>query len=139
MFAACGWLNAESSPWPTSIPGSKFWSMSAVSLPTRPALERMWFGSQYATVGSTATKAVVSKLDGRLPPPGLYGPFATGDFCFWNGDFTLDCESPSTKHVADPTVRLVGFGPRCNVIDSKTGVFVASHLFPGICPKQKAT
>ena len=64
----------------------------------------MWFGSQYATVGSTATKAVVSKLDGRLPPPGLYGPFATGDFCFWNGDFTLDCESPSTQefHVTDP-------------------------------------
>ena len=29
-------------------------------------------------------------MQGKLPPPGLYGPFATGDYAFWNGDFTLD-------------------------------------------------
>ena len=23
---------------------------------------------------------------GRAPPPGLYGPFVTGDFAFWNGE-----------------------------------------------------
>ena len=45
--------------------------------------------SRYATVGSTAAVEVVTRMQGKLPPPGLYGPFATGDFAFWNGDFTL--------------------------------------------------
>jgi hypothetical protein len=68
-----------------------YWNASSVSLPTRPALERMWFGSQYATVGAAASATVASKFKGKkLPPPGLYGPFATADFAFWNGDFTLD-------------------------------------------------
>ena len=40
----------------------------------------------------------------KLPPPGLYGPFATGDFAFWNGDFTLDCK-PS---------HALSYGLRCN-------------------------
>ena len=68
----------------------RYWNASSVDLPTRPALERMWFGSQYSTAGSTASADTVVQMQGKLPPPGLYGPFATGDFAFWNGDFTLD-------------------------------------------------
>ena len=67
-----------------------YWNASSVELPTRPALERMWFGSQYSTAGSTASADTVARMQKKLPPPGLYGPFATGDFAFWNGDFTLD-------------------------------------------------
>ena len=43
-----------------------------------------------ATAASAAPANVVDRLEGKLPPPGLYGPFATADFAFWNGDFTLD-------------------------------------------------
>ena len=57
-----------------------------------PAIDRSLsdcrYGSQYATAGSTAPADVVTWMQGKLPPPGLYGPFATCDF--WNGDFTLD-------------------------------------------------
>lgn len=67
-----------------------YWNASGVLLPTRPALERMWYGAQYATVGAAASAETVMRMKGKLPPPGLYGPFATGDFAFWNGDFTLD-------------------------------------------------
>jgi hypothetical protein len=67
-----------------------YWNASSVELPTRLALERMWFGSQYSTAGSTASADTVARMQKKLPPPGLYGPFATGDFAFWNGDFTLD-------------------------------------------------
>lgn len=69
---------------------SQYWNASVISLPSRPALERMWFGAQYVTAAATAPASVVKRSHGRLPPPGLYGPFATGDFAFWNGDFTLD-------------------------------------------------
>ena len=61
-----------------------YWNASSVELPTRPALERMWFGSQYSTAGSTASADTVTRMQKKLPPPGLYGPFATGDFAFWN-------------------------------------------------------
>ena len=54
-----------------------YWDASSVQLPSRPALERMWYGSQYSTVGSTASAVVVQRMQGKLPPPGLYGPFAT--------------------------------------------------------------
>ena len=69
----------------------RFWNASGVSLPSRPALERMWYGAQFATVGSTASAGVVARMQGMLPPPGLYGPFATGDFAFWNGDVSTQC------------------------------------------------
>jgi hypothetical protein len=69
----------------------QYWNASAVTLPTRPALERMWFGSQFVTACASAPASLVQRWQRRLPPPGLYGPFATGDFAFWNGDFTLDC------------------------------------------------
>jgi hypothetical protein len=52
-----------------------YWNASSVELPTRPALERMWFGSQYATAGSTASADTVARMQKKLPPPGLYGPF----------------------------------------------------------------
>ena len=73
-----------------------FWNASSVSLPTRPVLERMWFGSQYNTAGSAASAAVNAKWNNRVPPPGLYGPFATADFDFWNGDYTLDYNYEAT-------------------------------------------
>jgi len=69
---------------------SRYWNASSVSLPTRRTLEGMWYGAQYVTACMTASTSVHRKWKGRVPPPGLYGPFTTADYAFWNGDLTLD-------------------------------------------------
>ena len=75
---------------------SAFWKQSMVSLPTRHDIENLWIGAQYALAISTPNEPVYKKWNGRAPPPGLYGPFATGDFDFWNGDYTLDYNYQAT-------------------------------------------
>lgn len=82
----------------------RFWAAyygaSRVWLPSRPAIEAMWLGAQYASACSMPSAAVHARLRGRAPPPGLYGPFATTDFAFWNGDYTLDYNVEATfQHV----------------------------------------
>jgi len=61
----------------------EYWTKSAISLPSRPAIERFWFGAQYI-VGSMAS------TNPRVPASGLYGPWVTSDKPAWNGDYTLD-------------------------------------------------
>ena len=34
--------------------------------------------------------AATASVDPSVPPPGLYGVWATSDSCSWNGDYTLD-------------------------------------------------
>ena len=58
---------------------AEYWNASRVSLPTRPTLQGMWYGAQYATACITASAAVLARWRGRVPPPGLYGPFTTAD------------------------------------------------------------
>ena len=62
-----------------------YWSRAGISLPTQPAVEALWWGA----VGGLA--AAVSS-DPAVPTPGLYGPFASADYAYWNGDYTLDCK-----------------------------------------------
>ena len=72
---------------------ASFWgdeTSPAVSLPTRPAISAMWYGAQYATACAYPTNSMVARTGGKAPPPGLYGPWTTADYAFWNGDFTLD-------------------------------------------------
>ena len=69
---------------------SAYWAASSISLPTRPAIRDMWLGAQYMTAGAMPSEKMVARLNGRAPPPGLYGPWTTADFAFWNGDLTLD-------------------------------------------------
>jgi hypothetical protein len=62
---------------------TSFWGRSSVSLPGQPGLEALWNGAAYAL-------AATSSADANVPPPGLYGVWATSDGCNWNGDYTLD-------------------------------------------------
>ena len=55
-----------------------FWGRSSVSLPGQPGLEALWNGAAYAL-------AATSSVDPSVPPPGLYGVWATSDGCNWNG------------------------------------------------------
>ena len=73
-----------------------YWNASSISLPTRPAIEAMWYGAQYVTACMTPSASMHRRLRSRAPPPGLYGPFTTTDFAFWNGDYTLDYNQQAT-------------------------------------------
>ena len=73
-----------------------YWAASSVTLPTRKALETMWYGAQYATATAFPSARTVRLTKGRAPPPGLYGPYTTADFAFWNGDYTLDYNQEAT-------------------------------------------
>ena len=75
---------------------TSYWEAASVSLPTRAALETMWYGCLYATACAMPPNSVVEGTGGRAPPPGLYGPWTTGDFAFWNGDLTLDYNQEGT-------------------------------------------
>ena len=74
----------------------RFWDTASIELPSRPALRTLWYGAQYALACSTPDAAALSRWAQRAPPPALYGPFASGDFAFWNGDFTLDYNFQAT-------------------------------------------
>lgn len=92
---------------------NNFWDSSLVKLPSRPALEQMWFGSLYTTAISTAGARSVARTSGRLPPPGLYGPFASGDFCFWNGTHPpRRCFSPLASLLALSLVQVALLAPK---------------------------
>jgi hypothetical protein len=58
---------------------SKFWSASAVQLPTQPNVSTLWVGAQYVSACMTASPALMEVTKGMLPPPGLYGPWASGN------------------------------------------------------------
>jgi alpha-L-fucosidase 2 len=60
---------------------SRFWSMSSVSLPTRPMVERFWYSAQYL-MG-------MASREGRIAP-GLWGPWVSTDTPAWCGGYTLD-------------------------------------------------
>lgn len=65
----------------------RFWNRSSVSLPQDSLLERFWFGSQYL-LGSASRRGKV--------PPGLWGPWVTGDTAKWHGDYTLNYNYEAT-------------------------------------------
>jgi len=68
---------------------SEFWGRSSVAIPQQPALTALWEGASYALGSAASTNASV-------PPPALYGPWATSDACGWQGDMTLDYNYEST-------------------------------------------
>jgi hypothetical protein len=79
-----------------------FWQQSSIRLPTRPAIERYWFGAQYI-LGSMAS------TNPRVPAPGLFGPWATSDTPAWEGAYTaslLFTVLRSSFAVAAPTLAL---------------------------------
>ena len=55
---------------------------SAISTPTLPELEYLWYGSLYVTKGFASS-------DPSVPPSGLFGPWVSSDSPAWNGDYTL--------------------------------------------------
>ena len=56
---------------------SQFWKTGAsVTFPANVVLESLWNGAQYL-LGATAS------TDATVPPPGLYGVWATSDDCSW--------------------------------------------------------
>ena len=60
----------------------RFWMTSAISTPTLPELEYLWYGSLYVTKGFASS-------DPSVPPSGLFGPWVSSDSPAWNGDYTL--------------------------------------------------
>lgn len=70
----------------------EFWSRSAISLPSSPAVERYWYDANYIT-------ASMSPSNPDLPPPGLYGPWVTKDNPAWGGDYTLDYNYEASFYV----------------------------------------
>jgi len=60
----------------------EFWGRASVSLPQQPLLQALWEGAAYALACAASTNASV-------PPPALYGPWASTDACGWQGDYTV--------------------------------------------------
>jgi hypothetical protein len=82
--ADAGAIKADAASW-----WRAFWGRSSVSLPGQPGLEALWNGAAYAL-------AATASVDPSVPPPGLYGVWATSDSCSWNGDYTLDYNAEAT-------------------------------------------
>ena len=80
-------LGAERLAW-----WSAYWGRSGISLPSQPAVEALWWG---AMAGLAAT----TSADPAVPAPGLYGPWATADYTYWNGDYTLDYNYQAVRDV----------------------------------------
>lgn len=76
---------------------SSFWNRSSISLPTDGLTECFWFGSQYL-LGSAARTGKV--------PPGLWGPWVTGNSAAWHGDYTLNYNFQATFYGADSSNHL---------------------------------
>ena len=79
LAAGVGAVAEEAGAW-----WEGFWGASSVALPTRPALQALFDGAQYVLAGASATRSLRD-----VPPPGLYGPWATQDNPAWQGDYTL--------------------------------------------------
>ena len=79
---------------------SEFWSRSAISLPSSPAVERYWYDANYIT-------ASMAPSNPELPPPGLFGPWVTNDNPAFGGDYTLDYNYEASFYVRGTLCRLV--------------------------------
>jgi hypothetical protein len=100
-----------------------FWSASAVQLPTQPNVSTLWVGAQYTTACMTASPALMEMTKGMLPPPGLYGPWASGDFCFWVRRFSL----PEVARFSLPEPEPHTSTHHCSYITSSSESVGSSH------------
>ena len=78
---------------------NEFWSRSAISLPSSPAVERYWYDANYIT-------ASMAPSNPELPPPGLYGPWVTTDNPAFGGDYTFDYNYEASFYVRGILCRL---------------------------------
>jgi hypothetical protein len=80
-------VDAAAAPASITAAADKFWSdywnRSKVALPSRPLLQRVWEGANYAL-------GCIASCDSQVPAPGLDGPFVFTDQPGWNGDYVLD-------------------------------------------------
>ena len=62
---------------------ARFWNASAVSLPSRPGVEAVWWGAQYVLAAASST-------DPDAVAPGLNGPWVSNDYPAWLSSYTND-------------------------------------------------
>lgn len=77
----------------------EYWGRASVSLPGQPLVEAFWAGAQHALAATAST-------DANVPPPGLYGVWATSDGCNWNGDCEAFSPLSSSPMLACPQISL---------------------------------